>query len=233
MEANGLQRFLEGGDKKTKSYQLTIDPTGCSSSSVAENLQAERAVWISSKTRRPNALLDSAFNTGILLASCVLSLCSCLFLADSVPLRSTGGWLSRPVMGYIVAPLVIGFAQHAAAWLHAYTQGTEQSVGESMYTAAASSTCIVSFVLPLCVMASWPTGADSILLFDVFQGWFLAISALLPILMIRHRSDDWYKSPRPLCLTSRANSLHRFTGISLVVLYLLFVGAAWWAPRRL
>jgi Ca2+/H+ antiporter len=198
MEANGLQLFLEGGGKRTESYQLTVDATGHASSSVAENLQAGRVAWISSKIRRPNAPVDSAFNTGILLVSSAVSLFSCFFLADPVPSRSTGGWLSRPAMGYIVAPLVIGFAQHAAAWLHACAQGTEQSVGESMCAATASSTCIVGLVLPLCVMASWPTGTESALLFDVFQGWFLAVSALLPTLLIRHRSDDWYKSsPTP------------------------------------
>lgn len=214
MEANGLQTFLEGGRKRTESYQLTVDVAGNGSSSVAENLQAERVAWIASKTRRPDALVDSAFNTGILLVSCAVSLCSCFFLADSVPSRSTGGLLSRPAMGYIVAPLVIGFAQHAGGWLHACTQRTEQRVGESMCAAAASSTCIVGLVLPLCVIASWIAGTESALLFDVFQGWFLAVSALLPTLIIRHCSDDWYKSPP----TPFHDLLTRYTG-SLVYLW--------------
>lgn len=191
-EANGLRRFVDGAGERTESYQFTVNAARHAPLSAVEDWQTERAAWISSKTRPSNAPTDSALNTGILLASGVAGLCSCFYLADSMSSGSTGGWLSRPTIGYVVTPLVVGLAQHAAAWLHAYTDGKGQSAGESMCDAAASSTCVVGFVLPLCVVVEWAMGSTgSAMLFDAFQAWFLIASVLPPTLMMHSRGDDW------------------------------------------
>jgi Ca2+/H+ antiporter len=185
-KADGLRKLLQGGGERT-----------------TKNPQAHRAAWIALKTKQPPALIDNALNTGILLASCVVTFCACFYLADSVSSERAADWLSRPVIGYIIVPLVIGFTQHAAAWLHTYTHVKENNlgqsmrtwVGESMCASVASSIFIASLVLPVCVIAGWITGStDSVSILDTFQAWFLTVSVLISILALHHGNDDWYKS---------------------------------------
>jgi hypothetical protein len=195
LEANGLQKLLQGCNKRAETDIFALGMAGYVSSSVADEAQPQQAVWTYSKTLHSKGPIDSAFNTGILLASCAVCLCSCFYLADSLGPASNNAWVSRPVIGYVIAPVTIGSAHYAAAWLHVYIYGKGQAIGESLKAACASSLYATSLVLPLCVIAEWTTSsATSALRFDPFQSIFLAVSVLLPALMIYRRSDDWYGS---------------------------------------
>jgi hypothetical protein len=195
-----LQKLLYGRDDGAEIYRFVHGITGYITSSVAQHLHVQRDIWLSSNASLGGngsdesdlKLSDSAANTVVLLASCVVSLCSSYYLLDSIPQKGLKGWLLPHRIGYLVIPLFLGLGKIGATCLyaHRYKQAikNDKIIGEAI----ASCTRIVIFVLPACVLVAWIGRIPySPLLFTTLQAGFLSVAVLLPVNLIQTRNDDW------------------------------------------
>lgn len=200
LEANGLRRMVSVRNDRVETNAFTQGINRRITSSMAEHLQVQRDIWLSSKTLPDDAsnsavhgfkLRDSAVNTVVLLVACGVSLCSCFHLVDSVSAQDSGQWKSPLRVGYVIVPFSTGLAGASALYLHARRYATALDPGEVIRGAIASTSRLLYSIFPASILAGWATSSThSMMLFDIFQVVLLGVAVLLPVHLVQTRRDD-------------------------------------------